>query len=325
MSNPYIQALEKGSWILLVEKVSACKLFTMNLGDIVRATYRLRNDDPPTSTSEGIYVTQNGIEISNKYEIDVYVYAVNNSVVRIETDLNKDVLTQDPVSESVNIYLTNKTGDVTLAEACVMDEKTFTAEASHGIVTGDILTFTYEGRTTQYEVKSVDVNEITVYTPFDYDYPTTTTVEKGSKNMKVDGSSSTVLFKAGPSGDFETSWHLWEIILYMQTTAVTDSSKFACITALTNGIFVRVTNGITRNIMNIKKNGDFLKHGLEPYNDPKAPAGQYSLTISGVVKDLYGIIAQLTPGSYIEIGIQDDLIDATITEISAKINAHIVI
>ena len=80
---------------------------------------------------------------------------------------------------------------------------------------------------------------------------------------------------------------------------------------MTNGIVLRVSNGVKTNIWNAKTNADLALLGFDFIYPDKIPAGTYSarfrITYNG--QDKHGVTLRLEPGDTLELIVQDDLTD----------------
>ena len=197
---------------------------------------------------------------------------------------------------------------------------TFEATAGHGIVATDQIALNATDRSLIAYVTNVAVNTITIDVPIDFVYPTASTFGLIiNTNLAVDGSITPRIFKiqAGLTPIF-----IRRIIFTITDATVMDDAKFGGLTALTNGIVMRVVDGFQKTILNIKANQDFAQWAYDLTYSDKAPAGVYGvrsrLTFGGL--DKHGMIFELSGTGELQIVVQDDLTGLVTFYVSAQGN-----
>jgi len=81
-----------------------------------------------------------------------------------------------------------------------------------------------------------------------------------SEDMTVDGSSTAVVFEAGPASGIE--WHVVRIAFNIEDTGTQTMSTFGAVAALTNGWLVEhVIDTTARTVHNIHNNADLFSFG----------------------------------------------------------------
>lgn len=198
---------------------------------------------------------------------------VNIRSVTSGTEL--DVVLQDSTSDSLDIRFHTNTGSMTLASGVVMDAQTMTLVAGHGVATGDFICIKEGARVFNSMVQNVDTNVITLDSPFDYAFTTAAHLHKGNIHMNVNASgASPVIYSVGPGGlSGSISWHITSISMHIEDNLAMDDTKFGGISALTNGFVLRKHDGVSKNIMTIKDNGDLMDYcQIAQYNE-KASTG----------------------------------------------------
>ena len=104
-----------------------------------------------------------------------------------------------------------------------------------------------------------------------------------------------------------------------------DDSKFANITGgLTNGLVFRRVDGDTRNVFNVKTNGDIANicYDLAYADQGKNGLNGVRARISFAGQDKHGVALRLAPGDALQFLVQDDLTSIDIFRIVAQ--GHIV-
>lgn len=245
------------------------------------------------------------------------------STVKLEYDGAIPVRLQDPTNETLDLYFIKSLNDVTLAANVTIDTYTLTLVNGHGCVAGDILRFKEGTRFMRAIVLTVATNTITIDTPFEYAFTTAASVSRGTYDMNVDGSTTRQIFEVSPSG-MPIADHITGITLVIEASTATDDSKFGNLTALTNGIVLRVKDGTYKNIFNLKTNGAFRHYGQLEYTD-KSGGGNYGVALRQPFTENNGVIVRLDglTNDSLQIIIQDNL--TGLTKFRAKAHGHIVI
>jgi hypothetical protein len=265
----------------------------------------------------------NGMDDSDK--LIIYYNDENRILPELESNGAMPVNIQDQTSETVDLFLCQFLNSVTLAENTVIDENTFTVEAGHNFVTGNMVCFKEGSNFMQARVLGVDTNLITINTPFDNIFTTEATVDRSSRMLNVNGSVTPQIFRVSPAGlniNFDITW----MIFHITDNVAMDDAKFGGITALTNGIVLRKVNGGFKNIFVASYNGDFAHHCQRVEYVDNAPAGSYGLRIykdfagqenSGVTIRLVG-----ADSDEIEVIVRDDL--TGLSEFHVSVHGHVV-
>jgi hypothetical protein len=118
---------------------------------------------------------------------------------------------------------------------------------------------------------------ITMDTPLDFGFTTSGGCALTDPNMNVNGSVTPVTFFISPVNlSSDVIWNVTKIIIRVQSAGAMDDSLFGDLAKLTNGVVIRANNGITKNILNAKANGDIAERtGPIIYSD-KAGGGSFS-------------------------------------------------
>lgn len=236
--------------------------------------------------------------------------------VAIESPLESNgaipVNVQDQHTRALDLYFIQQQAITTLAANASPGDTTLTLTSAVGFAVGDTVgLFTSTGQFYFASIVAVAAPIITVDTPLDLAYSIGDNIISATKNLAVSGTlASPQIFQVGPVGagtgvDVDITRIMGSII---DDTAM-DDAKFGGITALTNGLVLRVNNGTMQNIWNIKSNGEFGLLAFDIDYSIKAPAGSYGFrfrnTYAGQSK--HGVTLRLEPGDKLELLVQDDL------------------
>ena len=219
----------------------------------------------------------------------------------------------------LDLYFTKVLNDTTLAAPSVVDDNDITLAPGHGGVIGneiDVSSTLNGSHFMQSQILNVVGDVITLDTPSNRIYTVADTVVAISyDNMNVDGSVTPVVFSVKPlinqSGDF------YRIIVRMTDNVDMDFETFGGITALTNGVVVRVNegNGNYRTIVNFKSNGDIENFSYDSNYFTNKAGGvrgfSSRMTFNGKAK--HGVVIRLDGArdESLEIVVQDDLTGLT--------------
>ena len=179
-------------------------------------------------------------------------------------------------------------------------------------------------------ILSINMNIVTVDTPFDFDFVADSEAIGSSTAMNVDGSVTPVTFvlRTGqPSID--SAADVTRMMMACTTNDAVDLSGFGDGPALVNGMYLKVVraNGDVMNIMNVKTNADLANMTFDftiyaATNPAQGLNGFVSrMTFSG--QEHLGVVIRLGAGDDVEIVVQDDLTD--IVELSVLLEGHIVV
>ncbi|MCK5603938.1 hypothetical protein KAR91_18770 [Candidatus Pacearchaeota archaeon] len=219
---------------------------------------------------------------------------------------------QDQTTEIIDLHMEQHLGDITLSANTAIDDTDVDVVAGHGAIAGNALCFAESGRHSQVIVLSATATNIVFDTPLDFAYTTSADVCRAEIDMAVDGSSVSQIYRIKPPTGAE--WDIVRVLFHIEDTTAMDDGTFGGATALTNGLVLRVKNGITKNIFNVKTNGDFAERAYDREYVAKPPAGtghamNVRRTFGG--QDKNGVVIRLNGdnGDELQIIIQDDLTD----------------
>jgi hypothetical protein len=163
-------------------------------------------------------------------------------------------------------------------------------------------------------VLSKDVNTINLDRPIDHVYTTDARLERVYHNLAeaniTDTASVTapVIFTVTPPPN--EILHVTHIHLVAESTALPAASNFMGITALTNGIVIRVVNGIRQTVGNYKKTSDFLIDVGTGYEHiDKLGGANYGTVVEWAVRTTSDAIYEVpsADGAFLEIRVQDNV------------------
>ena len=239
----------------------------------------------------------------------------------------KDVYIQDQTTEPIDLYLFRNDGSFELESAVSIDDTQFTAVAGHAISIGDIVCFQEKTHFMQAIVLNVATNLITIDTPFDYPFTTNGCCSHGTNNLAVNGSLTPQIFSVSPKNlQSNVEWDITRMAIQMLDSSDMDDAMFGGMTALINGIVLRHVNGVTKNIFNIKTNGEFSLRNFSAEYSSKAPAGQYGFrswrSFAGQENNGVTIRLSAKDEDELQLIVNDDLTD--LDNFYAIIQGHVV-
>jgi len=244
------------------------------------------------------------------------------------TRQNLNVLLNDQFTEIIDLYATNTSNTGSLLSATTaIDSNEVIFTAGHGATAGDTICLNEDPYFFQAGVLGVTNNTVTLDSPLDRAFPSSSFVSIGSKSMNVDGSTTPVLFDVGPKMLPTTLWDVVRVLFIIRDDAAMDSAKFGGITALTNGVVLRKKNGTYKNIFNVKSNGDFAERAYDiEYDDRSAPQSDYFFrcrrTFGGQSKNGVTIRLVGAENDELQIIIQDDL--TGLVDFRCVIQGHVI-
>lgn len=240
---------------------------------------------------------------------------VTGAIVGVESNNALPVNVQDQHTEIIDHYLHTEGSLQNPAATVTIDTRTFLV-ATGTVAAGNILCFQEGTNFFQAMALSVAVaspnDTITIDSPFDFAFTTAAIICVGSNNMNVDGSSTPVEFVLSPKNLTNgQEWDIVRLVFTITDQSSMDFSTFGGIAALTNGAVLRISDGDTKHIFNVKTNGDFSARAYDTAYADKAPAGYYGFscrrTFGGQSKNGVTIRLTSTTNDELKILIQDDL------------------
>jgi hypothetical protein len=229
--------------------------------------------------------------------------------VKLE-DGNLPVVVHDQIATALDLNFSRSLGATTLDAIANIGDTSITLADATGFSDLDtiaILSVT-EGGYFGAQVGVSVGNVITLDTPIDIAKSVGSLVLRLTKNLNVVGSlGAPIIYAIGP---VVTPIDITRITGYIQDEDAMDDALFGGIAKLTNGIVLRLNNGVIKNIFNAKTNSDLalLACGVFTYTD-KAPAGKFGarfcITFAG--QENHGVSLRLNSGDILQLLVQDPL------------------
>jgi len=231
---------------------------------------------------------------------------------------------QDQHTEIIDLVLHRELDNVTLNQtysigdtSIIIETTGVTPTAGHTVCFKELSAF-YQANIIAVTPIAGNFYNVTLDTPLDYSFSSNMNGCLSTTNMAIDGSVTPQTFHITPEGlsDGE-EWDITRIIFVLAGEGIgaqndkPDDGDFGVTSVLTNGIVLRSVNGVTKNIFNVKRNGEFRLRAYDVTYTDKSKAGLYSVGVrrsfSGTDKN--GVTVRLTASSKdtIEVIIQDDL------------------
>jgi hypothetical protein len=233
----------------------------------------------------------------------------------------------DNVTPLVNLYFQQGKGaPTTLTAPVAIDDTTFDVADATNYAIGDYIgVFTGvsgEGRFFFAEVLNVVSLTITVDTPFDFAFQSGDPTISSTINLAVDGSSTPQTFIINGTDEYDI--HINRVIFTMSMSSTPDDGLFGNIAKLTKGVVIRKTDGVYRNLINIKDNGELATLAYDLVYTTKSGGGgtdgmRCRYTFAGPTKQGAGVV--LSAGESLEIIIQDNI--SAITRFRVLAEGHI--
>lgn len=252
---------------------------------------------------------------SSRYSPFVSIVGNNGTKLNIESNNAMPVNIQDQHTPPFDLHFLQGSGTPTTVASTVAIGDTdidVVTDAATPVGTYVGVFSTTADRFFLAEVLAAVDDTITLDTPSDYAFQVGDTVVPATRDLDVSGTlgSPEIFTVHGTANGLDVT----RIIFTMILTSAADDGLFGNLTALTNGIVLRISNGTTRNITTIKSNGDFAAVAYDvSYTTRTVPAGSYGLrcryTFAG--QDKHGVTIRLFEDDELQILIQDTLTDLT--------------
>ena len=226
-----------------------------------------------------------------------------------------DVNVQDQNTNVIDFLFTAAVQAITISTNTTLDSRSVVIGASTAPTVGNYACFKEGDNFYQGQILAQTGSNpytLTLDTPLDFAFTTAGGCSERNANMAVDGSSTPVEFTITPSGlTSGMEWDMTRVMITITDSTVMDDAKFGGISALTNGVYLRMDNTHSQNLMNIKTNEDWRLRAYDLEYSDKAPSGSYGLgarkTYAGQSKS--GVTIRLSEATDDELKfiIQDDL------------------
>lgn len=261
-------------------------------------------------------------------------------VMPVDDEGNLETIKQDQHTEVIDLKLHQ-----------ILDEMTLLANYSIGVffinveTTGDVPiigdSICLKESTAFYQAEVLAVTPIAgnQYTlrldiPTDFAFTTDAFACLNNDNMAVDGSVTPVLFRVSPANlTAGVEWDLTRFMLSFRGAGYgtppnnqPDDAGFGTMGPLTNGIYIRSVNGITKNLFNAKTNFDLksrmydIDYSLDNKNGEFGARGRRS--INGDDKNGVTIRLEAVTEDEFQLWVNDDLTD--MTEMVMVVQGHVV-
>lgn len=235
------------------------------------------------------------------------------------------IFIQDQTTEALDVPFLNDRGTFTLDGNTTRDSRFFDANTGHSIAVGEIVELTDATSFMQARVLAVVTDAIELDTPINHVYLSGVTGTRSTDDMRVDGSSTPVVFSilplVGQAGD------MTRLIITIESTTAMDYTKFGSMSALTNGIVLRVKRegGDFRNQTTFKTNGEFVEKAFDNIYQEKSGGGGFGfvarLTYAGQAKHGVTIRIDGDLGEEWQVVIQDNL-SSGLTKLRISAGGH---
>jgi len=246
-----------------------------------------------------------------------------NGVDVTDKDYNAvKTLLQDQTTEPVELFLARLLNTTTLAVNGTLLSNALTLTAGHGAVAGDYIGLKEGNKFMQARILTVATNNIALDMPLDYAFTILSAVTITTKNMKVDGSSTPVVFRITPAGLTNVKYHIRRLRFNLVGTSALKGEDFASIVGgLTKGVMLRRKDGIYKNVGAVKSNGDFNVRADVEYEDKPL----YSLRAVKSMYEDFGVVIELKSddSDELQIVIQDNLNVAGVAEFNCIAQGHV--
>jgi hypothetical protein len=246
-----------------------------------------------------------------------------NGVEVTDPDYNSvNVSIQDQTTEAVELFLARLINTTTLAINGTLLSNALTLTAGHGAVVGNYIGLKENKSFMQARILTVSTNDITLDMPLDNAFTTLAQVTITSKDMKVDGSSTPVVFRITPTGINNGTYHIKKLRFNIVGTSTLKGEDFASITnGLTKGVMFRIKDGYYKNIGVVKSNNDFNVRADVVYEDKPL----YSLRAIKNMSEDFGVVIKLdsSTNDELQIVIQDNLNVLEVAEFNCIAQGHV--
>ncbi len=231
-----------------------------------------------------------------------------------------DVTLQDQTTDAIISYFSQIHNQTTLDVAGELDDKIISVTDATGIVAGSYLTLFDAAslRFTPFFVTAVNGTDITLDSPLDFAYPVNTNIDVAIVDLSVDGSSTVQVFGlrgGGTPPGVDLKFDVTRIIFSCIASSAVNLSLFANITALTNGLLVRLRNGRYKNLFNVKDNremaGIMFDFNVSAADNPVQGEDGFIGRLTFAGQNKIGVAVRLGIGEDLEVHIQDNLTGIT--------------
>lgn len=249
--------------------------------------------------------------------------------IKQASDGSQDVNVQDQTTPPIDFFFLQINGaPTTLFSDPVVGLRQVAVNDATNFNTGDYFGMFNAEQNRYYfgEILNVAGITITLDTPIDFQYVAGDTAASFERNLNADGSLTPQIFQVEVGPNATSAIDITRIMISFITATAVSLEKFGDLAKLTNGCVLRRVDGETRNIFNVKDNGEIanLCFDYSPYSASNPQQGQdgakFRYTFAG--QDKHGVAVRLNPGDKLQWVIQDDLTGLTQFRVIAE--GHIV-
>ena len=245
---------------------------------------------------------------------EIIINSSGENVVEVEI--------QDVYSEPIDFYLYYETGTTNPSNSYALGSTEITVDSVTGAELYNVINIKSDTRFYQGLISNINVNTLTISPAIDFNITPSDTVIFGDYNLNKDGSTTPLTYSISPPANL--SWDIYTINFAMENTVAMDDATFGGLPALTNGIYFKRVDGITKNFWLIYSNGGFGERGFNTQYSAKAPAGSYGFTGTKNIKTVTGVSLRLNGDTddYVGVDVNDDL--TGLDKLVFVVNGHVV-
>jgi hypothetical protein len=240
----------------------------------------------------------------------------NASAIKLNRAGFVEVQVADQTSPLVDLYMHQELASVTIATTVTADgiNRDLTLEPGHGTIVGEYLGIVEGAKFQQSKVLVVNVNVITLDTPFVNAFTPGARTTRLNINMNTNGSVTPVVFNLMPPTGL--AFDIVRIMIFISATGAMDGGTFGSRTALPIGCVLRKEDTAGAfNIFNFKTNGELELRNFDGRYSSKAVPNVFTFTSRRTFggQDKNGVVIRIDGdlGESIENLVQDDLTSQT--------------
>jgi len=232
-----------------------------------------------------------------------------------------DVYVQDQTTFPFDIYAhtivntTSITADVPIYSDYII------VSDSSGAIPGMAIDIVSDDRFFQSLIKSVDGNNISLFSPIDSVFSVGDIVDFGDWDFSTaDGSVDPVSFYVKIPNS--VSYDFYTMTMSIEDNIVMYDSTFGSLPSLTNGFIARAVDGNSKTFFIITNNAGFRENGFTIVYDAKVPSGTYSMNAVKNIREVNGVALRLNgeEDEYVEFIVRDDLTD--LNKMAIAVHGH---
>jgi hypothetical protein len=265
---------------------------------------------------------------------------IGQPVLSVDSRGSLETIKQDQFTEIIDLHLSRDLDTITLLDDYSVDDRTIEVETTGAVpVAGNLICLKEQTSFYQGEILTVTPiagNQYTLYmdTPLDFGYTIAGGCALRDKNAAVDGSITPVVFSVGPEGlAAETQWDITRMLFAFRGDGYgtppdnnPDDAGFGTMEAITNGIYFRSVDGVTKNIFAARTNFDIANHAYDLTYVAANKIGEFGVrcrrSFNGDDKNGVTIRLSADTADEFQLIVQDDL--TAMTEFSVVIQGHVV-